>query len=1544
MDEFKEQNDFSHNIHEYDIDYEVQKKIFHMFSPAQRIRIVNEALQDGIEKYYGEDISIYYEFAKYYYKFLLPVAVLGLASYILDNYYYIILPYIFKGYTEQNELMKIQQEIEFNSDENIQINSQVIHPPLQIFSFIYGIIVLIWLTIFCKFWTRKENELAMKYGTLGDKLNKLDRNLQFVGNLCIDAVTGLPTQYYPKKKRIFFYFLSLLEAIPLLMITFFIKISMFNITGLINKENSILYIQFIADLNKKGGMLYDIPFINQITTFIMTLLIFKMNLFYQTIAKNSTERENHKTNYDFNNSLLLKRFIFEFIARFSHFFYIAYIAKDFQKLQDILMSLFVIEEIRKILIESILPKIMTKIFRIKTPPSHIKIFKKKKSLTNQNKKDKNSDKSSKISIINQLQKQELEDQVLHEEQKEIEIAQKLIANSAQNPIKAAKQIKKLDIKKQINEIDQNINNLKASSYKNLQNEQFSNRLLELNLFEYEDFDDYIEDVTVASETSYNSDPSKILIDPKEMIFALQISQDNFVKRPYLNVTLQDRFYYREENGEQVKVKTNVDLVKCTKDHFSQLNDGGGDIDWLETYEFLGLDDYLCLPLDYILHMGGMFTSEEFYFQKITVQECVNSTDTTDPNAEFTSACATAQEIADFIAYSDVTFTIYFPNLLVNPDNPNEPIQHFLFDEVFFELQPNQMYKTANIMFKQLTLETDQSLFPWSDNQSEEMVIFEPGDFREFTQLAKGDGVAGEFYFRRSGYDLKYTRSYRKLDDIVAYLGGFIEFVIIGATFFIGYYNDLLYSLSLANKLYNFQLTDNKDDDDDDNDQLKMEKLKQAQWKNKKKMVAKSLAIALRNASRQQNNNQNIPQNQKQTPQLQHQNINIDSKNNSHEQVLQQQINQQVQDGSRRQSLSAGIIKQIILKRQSQLQNIEKITDIEEEQSTISNVNNKPINNQGSQKQTEKPILNTKDKNVQNNVQNQDDKPDQSKQMQQVQGTEPNHKGIFSFNLIKSTSQQQDQGKNEKQDIQKFLSNNNQDNQQSNQQKQNHTNYLGVDKQSESTNQNLITFQDQNQHVDQQNKDKIDDKYQQKQQDIVKKLTTPPQNDQGDKSEKKKKKHKKHKKHHKHKKEPETQQKEYFQNQDNKYKEKKTQKKDQAEDLSYMNITNDFTKNGVYRKNSTNSTKAATEYMKKTKTKSKYDPQLYEGLGFTSRKEFLTKQFEEIVNRNSKVFLNKEQQTLFNFFPRPVLKAEDETLTQQQNLIPQRGGKPMRIEEIVQINKIAQQFKQQLAKKEFKHVSAFQSLYEAYEILMKQTNQGHIKSYENQRLIQLLGEEMKEIFETSKLIKFDNESPQQNNKHIEKPVQYYQGIAEKNQQKENTLDTNQFQNKPQNNLKKNIAIRGKQTSNQFSHSSNGYIPSPVGNFGQNLQNNSFISNNDFLYETDRVKQKESSRQLLQDQSNLNLKDDYSQISNNQNYIQEFGSKQNSMVKQNKNNHQEIEADQIRLSFNNSEDEDICNVENTNREDEERPKTKEIGENRNNNINNNFMKSKQNQPLQ
>jgi anoctamin-10 len=54
---------------------------------------------------------------------------------------------------------------------------------------------------------------------------------------------------------------------------------------------------------------------------------------YVKQAKISTDRENHKTNKEVNDSIIIKRFIFEFINRFFHFFYLAYLTHDFEKVK-----------------------------------------------------------------------------------------------------------------------------------------------------------------------------------------------------------------------------------------------------------------------------------------------------------------------------------------------------------------------------------------------------------------------------------------------------------------------------------------------------------------------------------------------------------------------------------------------------------------------------------------------------------------------------------------------------------------------------------------------------------------------------------------------------------------------------------------------------------------------------------------------------------------------------------------------------------------------------------------------------------------------------------------------------------------------------------------------------------------------------------------------------------------------------------------------------------------------------------------------------------
>lgn len=61
-----------------------------------------------------------------------------------------------------------------------------------------------------------------------------------------------------------------------------------------------------------------------ILDFLSIFLIFYINLLYTKICINSTRRENHKTNLDFYNSVILKRFLFELINRFFHLLYIAF--------------------------------------------------------------------------------------------------------------------------------------------------------------------------------------------------------------------------------------------------------------------------------------------------------------------------------------------------------------------------------------------------------------------------------------------------------------------------------------------------------------------------------------------------------------------------------------------------------------------------------------------------------------------------------------------------------------------------------------------------------------------------------------------------------------------------------------------------------------------------------------------------------------------------------------------------------------------------------------------------------------------------------------------------------------------------------------------------------------------------------------------------------------------------------------------------------------------------------------------------------------------
>lgn len=89
------------------------------------------------------------------------------------------------------------------------------------------------------------------------------------------------------------YCISALEALPILLISFLIKIINLNLKGFF-PPNSFLYVKKIQSLMQPDSVLSKIPFFINIFDIICILATVFLSLAYDKICYGSTDRENHK--------------------------------------------------------------------------------------------------------------------------------------------------------------------------------------------------------------------------------------------------------------------------------------------------------------------------------------------------------------------------------------------------------------------------------------------------------------------------------------------------------------------------------------------------------------------------------------------------------------------------------------------------------------------------------------------------------------------------------------------------------------------------------------------------------------------------------------------------------------------------------------------------------------------------------------------------------------------------------------------------------------------------------------------------------------------------------------------------------------------------------------------------------------------------------------------------------------------------------------------------------------------------------------------------
>ncbi|CAD8121757.1 unnamed protein product [Paramecium sonneborni] len=316
------------------------------------------------------------------------------------------------------------------------------------------------------------------------------------------------------------------------------------------------------------------------------------------------------------------------------------------------------------------------------------------------------------------------------------------------------------------------------------------------------------DVSFATKTEFDPKPDQIVMNIKNYMVAFSIEQENFVNQPMFNITIEQRHYYRNQLGNLVKQVDYLQLEPCTLEHFQFLINQT-DSDFESQFNQLELSKWLCPQKNFEFYMEGTYTSTEFDFIRVIVSDC---DDTKSGYLNWKPTCATkSQKDQHLNKEGQFKLQIYQVNSVVNPKASEQYYQSYLDGEMYFTFVPQKLSRQANLFYRKYQFENDNSLMPFfKDIHEKELIVRQSVDYRDLTELGRDtDKNYAIVYLRRSQFSEFIYRRFMKIDELLSFLGGFLQIMITGFGIFIMYYNKLSLQIELSNKLYKFSKRSSK---------------------------------------------------------------------------------------------------------------------------------------------------------------------------------------------------------------------------------------------------------------------------------------------------------------------------------------------------------------------------------------------------------------------------------------------------------------------------------------------------------------------------------------------------------------------------------------------------------------------------------------------------------------------------------------------------------------------------------------------------------------
>lgn len=257
-------------LHDYDALQDLQKKWLKLF------QLPWKQPTDEIKNYFGEKIGLYFTFMEHYTTWLIIPAAAGVLTWVDIAYH--------SGTTTTKTLPA------------------------------FSIIVSVWCTLFLEYWKRRQAEQSMLWGTTGFEEQEQDRP-QFFGEQSRSVVDGSKEQYFsPTQSLIRKIFSNTISTtLSIVVIGVFISILLLRFV-----------IQFVPLLTFR---IYNMDFnIGSFLTSILTAFTIEItNWLYEKLALLLNDIENHRTDTAYEDALISKVFLFQFICSYSNLFYLAFL-------------------------------------------------------------------------------------------------------------------------------------------------------------------------------------------------------------------------------------------------------------------------------------------------------------------------------------------------------------------------------------------------------------------------------------------------------------------------------------------------------------------------------------------------------------------------------------------------------------------------------------------------------------------------------------------------------------------------------------------------------------------------------------------------------------------------------------------------------------------------------------------------------------------------------------------------------------------------------------------------------------------------------------------------------------------------------------------------------------------------------------------------------------------------------------------------------------------------------------------------------------------